>query len=139
MADDAILRNTAAVGNYACTVRPQFGGEYVEDGVLVVLFTDRPEEHLARLRALVPFPDALRVRLAERPYDAVKADFLSIRMLLDRHQGIHVTGIGIAWEEGRFLVEIGLPALTTELAAEVRALVAPRPVSVCERPRPRRY
>jgi len=139
MDDDAILRNTSAVGEYVRSVRPEFGGEYVDDGVLVVLFTGRAEEHLSQLRTLVPFPDAVRVQLAQRSYDAVEADFLSIRMLLNKHQEVDVTSIGIVLEEGLFLVEIGLPTLSPELAEEVRALVAPRLVSVCERPRPRRY
>lgn len=140
----AVADESAAIGNadaalaYGQDARGEFGGQYVHDGVLVVLFTERLEAHLTNLRQRVPFPDAVRVAVTSRPLEMVEADRIAVRALLARRTDIPVVSVGVTRGGDEFVVEVLIFPFTPAAQQAVSTLVAPRAVEVREGRTPRR-
>src|SRR5437588_12911002 len=104
------MLNANVVGDYGDRVPDQYGGCFVEAGVmLVALFTADLDRHESALSTLVPCPEALRVRRTARSWTDVERDNRELAEALWARAdlGVVATGIGMS-AAGEFVVRVEL-------------------------------
>lgn len=115
-----------------------FGGVFRDGEDLVVLFTENVEEHNAAVRRIVDEPERLVIRAASRTLVEVQDARTRVSDRLFGGAGFdEVSTVGIAVQEGQFVVEVGIDPYNETQAERVRAAVHPDQVEVRARPRPR--
>jgi hypothetical protein len=123
------------VRQYGASEAPaEFGGVFFEGPVLVALFTDGLERHLAALRDLLHEPELLSVRLAARPWSEVQHSKDAVAQALlhpRRHPAVWTVGIMVV--DGQFAVSVGISPYGARIAREVREAVAPHAIVVQRR------
>ena len=122
------------IQGYGARFPSEYGGVYLRSAQWVVLFTDHLPAHEAALRELVPAPEVVVVRQAQRTWEDLKRiqHEVSQKLMIDeRYPGVGTVGIGTRGGE-QFAVLVGVHPCNPDAVADIVRLVEPHAVVVRE-------